>query len=83
MDIWYDYNGYTLDPHRDDNRIKLALKIYLGDGDNAGTSLFENKNNLALVTNGEVYKNYNIILHRKIPKKITIPMKWLFIKALK
>ena len=44
LDIWYDYNGYTLDPHRDDNRIKLALQIYLGDGDNAGTSLFENKN---------------------------------------
>ena len=44
VDIWYDYNGYTLDPHRDDNRIKLALQIYLGDGDNVGTSLFENKN---------------------------------------
>jgi len=43
VDIWYDYNGYNLDPHRDDNRIKLALQIYLGD-DNVGTSLFENKN---------------------------------------
>ena len=35
-----DYKGYTLDPHRDDDRIKLALQIYLGDN-NAGTSLFE------------------------------------------
>ena len=43
LDIWYDYKGYALDPHRDDDRIKLALQIYLGD-DNAGTSLFENKN---------------------------------------
>ena len=40
IDIWYDYPGYYLEPHKDDYRIKLALQIYLGDN-NAGTSLFE------------------------------------------
>ena len=49
LDIWYDYKGYALDPHRDDNRIKLALQIYLGD-DNAGTSLFENNKSPAFHT---------------------------------
>jgi hypothetical protein len=43
IDIWYDYPGYYLEPHKDDYRIKLALQIYLGE-DNIGTSLFENNN---------------------------------------
>lgn len=39
VDIWTDSKGYTLKPHTDDFRIKLALQIYLSD-DSLGTSLY-------------------------------------------
>lgn len=40
-DIWFDYAGYNLSPHRDDPRVKLALQIYFGSGDNPGTVLYD------------------------------------------
>lgn len=43
VDIWVDNKNYSLDPHIDDSRIKLALQIYLGD-DNKGTSLYRDGN---------------------------------------
>ena len=45
VDIWIDDENYTLSPHIDDRRIKLALQIYLGD-DNIGTSLYANDQNV-------------------------------------
>ena len=39
VDFWIDDKGYSLKPHTDDDRIKLAIQIYLGN-DNIGTSLF-------------------------------------------
>ena len=39
-DIWIDYPGYYLEPHTDDNRIKLAIQIYIGDEQQPGTSLY-------------------------------------------
>tara|TARA_R110001592_G_scaffold25626_7_gene97261 strand:- start:994 stop:1554 length:561 start_codon:yes stop_codon:yes gene_type:complete len=44
VDIWFDYEGYKLFPHLDDSRIKLALQIYLGEGDNVGTCIFNSTN---------------------------------------
>lgn len=40
-DVWFDTEGYTLTPHIDDSRIKLAIQIYLGEDDQPGTALFE------------------------------------------
>ena len=40
-DIWIDDKGYKLTPHKDDDRTKLALQIYLSDN-NEGTSLYDN-----------------------------------------
>ena len=40
-DVWIDDKGYKLPPHRDDDRTKLALQIYLSDN-NEGTSLYDN-----------------------------------------
>ena len=45
VDIWIDDEGYALAPHIDDERIKLALQIYLGDN-NVGTSLYANNGNI-------------------------------------
>lgn len=41
-DIWFDYPGYSLNPHIDDDRIKLGLQIYLDDSDQPGTALYDN-----------------------------------------
>ena len=46
VDIWLDGAGYYLSPHTDDQRIKLALQIYLGTETNVGTSLFDGDNNV-------------------------------------
>ena len=46
VDIWMDRTGYFLPPHTDDQRIKLALQIYLGTEINVGTSLFDGDNNV-------------------------------------
>ena len=46
VDIWLDGGGYILPPHTDDQRIKLALQIYLGTETNVGTSLFDGDNNV-------------------------------------
>ena len=46
VDIWSDSAGYNLPPHTDDQRIKLALQIYLGTETNVGTSLFDGDNNV-------------------------------------
>ena len=46
VDIWLDGGGYILPPHTDDQRIKLALQIYLGTETNVGTSLFDGNNNV-------------------------------------
>ena len=43
VDIWVDNKDYSLTPHVDDSRIKLALQIYLGDN-NKGTSLYNEDN---------------------------------------
>jgi|DEB0MinimDraft_4_1074332.scaffolds.fasta_scaffold52786_2 hypothetical protein len=40
-DIWYDYTDYSLSPHRDDPRVKLAIQIYLDSNDNPGTVLYD------------------------------------------
>ena len=45
VDIWRDNAGYYLPPHTDDDRIKLALQIYLGDN-NVGTSLYDEKGDI-------------------------------------
>lgn len=44
-DIWIDDRGFKLGPHIDDDRIKLALQIYLSD-DNEGTSLYDSDGNM-------------------------------------
>lgn len=41
-DIWFDYPGYTLNPHIDDSRIKLSLQIYTDDAAQPGTALYDN-----------------------------------------
>lgn len=41
VDIWFDYPGYQLEPHTDNSKIQLSLQIYLGQGNNPGTSLYE------------------------------------------
>lgn len=46
VDIWLDGAGYSLPPHVDDSRIKLALQIYLGVEPSVGTSLFDSNNNV-------------------------------------
>ena len=46
VDIWLDSPGYFFPPHTDDQRIKLALQIYLGTETNVGTSLFDGDNNV-------------------------------------
>ena len=43
VDIWVDNKDYSLTPHVDDSRIKLALQIYLGDN-NKGRSLYNEDN---------------------------------------
>jgi hypothetical protein len=44
-DLWIDNTGYKVPPHTDDNRIKLALQIYLSD-QNKGTSLYDKEGNI-------------------------------------
>ena len=46
VDVWTDNPGYFLPPHTDDPSIKLSLQIYLGEGPNVGTSLFDSNNNI-------------------------------------
>lgn len=41
-DIWFDHPGYTLNPHIDDQRIKLSLQIYIDDSTQPGTALYDN-----------------------------------------
>jgi hypothetical protein len=41
-DIWFDHPGYSLNPHIDDNRIKLSLQIYIDDSEQPGTALYDN-----------------------------------------
>ena len=41
-DIWFDHPGYTLNPHLDDQRIKLSLQIYIDDSRQPGTALYDN-----------------------------------------
>jgi hypothetical protein len=40
FDLWQDGKGYFLEPHTDNQRIKLALQIYLGENVAAGTKFF-------------------------------------------
>jgi hypothetical protein len=41
-DIWFDHPGYSLNPHIDDNRIKLSLQIYIDNSEQPGTALYDN-----------------------------------------
>jgi len=41
-DIWFDYPGYSLNPHIDDNRIKISLQIYIDNSEQPGTMLYDN-----------------------------------------
>jgi len=41
-DIWFDHPGYSLNPHIDDNRIKLSLQIYIDSSEQPGTALYDN-----------------------------------------
>ncbi len=45
VDVWQDLPGYYLPPHTDNERIKLALQIYMGEHD-VGTSLFDTNDKL-------------------------------------
>jgi len=45
VDLWIDNKGYKLEPHTDDDRIKLSLQIYLSDN-NEGTSLYDKQGNV-------------------------------------
>ena len=40
VDLWIDDIGFSLEPHVDDERIKLHLQIYLSDN-SVGTSLYD------------------------------------------
>jgi len=44
-DLWIDNAGYKLEPHIDDDRIKLSVQIYLSDN-NKGTSLYDKEGNV-------------------------------------
>lgn len=55
VDLWYDSPGYLLGPHTDDHRIKLAIQIYLGDGD-VGTCLYDGHDSVIKVFD---FKNNN------------------------
>jgi|MDTA01.2.fsa_nt_gb hypothetical protein len=46
VDVWTDKPGYFMAPHTDDPSIKLAVQIYLGEGQNVGTCLFDNNENI-------------------------------------
>jgi hypothetical protein len=41
LDIWYDYPGYFLSPHVDNDSIKMSIQIYLGKDKQPGTVLFD------------------------------------------
>ena len=41
VDYWIDGENYFLEPHVDDDSIKLSLQIYFGEG-HPGTVLFDN-----------------------------------------
>ena len=45
VDYWIDGEGYFLEPHIDNESIKLSLQIYLGE-DQPGTVLFDNNESL-------------------------------------
>ena len=40
IDVWEDLPGYCLDPHTDNESIKVAVQIYLSDNDQ-GTTLYD------------------------------------------
>ena len=68
VDIWLDGGGYILPPHTDDQRIKLALQIYLGTETNVGTSLFDGDNNVIktfpyILDSGYALLNNAVSLH--------------------
>jgi len=50
-DIWIDYPGYSFKPHTDDPSIKLALQIYVGEGNHPGTTLFSSPDLIKLKGN--------------------------------
>tara|TARA_B100000927_G_scaffold174579_1_gene140683 strand:+ start:216 stop:764 length:549 start_codon:yes stop_codon:yes gene_type:complete len=67
VDIWQDYQDYYFAPHTDDERIKLALQLYIGDND-VGTSLFDDKDNVIKTfefsnNNGYALLNNNFSRH--------------------
>ncbi len=61
-DIWLDYSGYNLSPHRDDARVKLALQIYFGSGENPGTVLFDQEHDPQIIETFEYKVNMGYAL---------------------
>ena len=66
VDVWTDKPGYFMAPHTDDPSIKLAVQIYLGEGQNVGTCLFDNNENISLddakkIIDGTFEKKSNVI----------------------
>jgi hypothetical protein len=47
-DLWQDGVGYFLPPHIDDDRIQLAVQIYLNESRSSGTKFFSSTVNDAL-----------------------------------
>ena len=63
VDIWKDNAGYSLEPHTDDQRIKLAIQIYLGD-DNVGTALYDSKDNIIKSFEYKLNSGYALLNNR-------------------
>ena len=42
FELWRDYPGYRQEIHYDATQVCHVMIVYLGDGDNLGTSYFEN-----------------------------------------
>jgi hypothetical protein len=53
-DLWQDFQGYFLQPHTDDTRIKLAIQIYVGESDTVGTKFFSST--ISTITEIDVWK---------------------------
>jgi hypothetical protein len=63
VDIWRDNAGYSLESHTDDDRIKLAIQIYLGD-DNIGTSLYDSQGNIIKSFEYKLNSGYALLNNR-------------------
>jgi hypothetical protein len=69
VNFWSDPAGYTIPPHTDNNRVGIAIQLYIGDADQqaSGTELFANPT--TQITKFPWIDNSGYILHN-IPESL-------------